>query len=88
MYSDEVEDDPWQRKVQAQKGDVNVEAILDSNLDEMASSISRLKGLALDLGDEIEQQNDLIDNIMVKTDKADFSINRQQKEINRLLKKK
>lgn len=88
LYSDEVEDDPWQRKVQAQKGDVNVEAILDSNLDEMASSISRLKGLALDLGDEIEQQNDLIDNIMVKTDKADFSINRQQKEINRLLKKK
>nr|XP_018911025.1 PREDICTED: synaptosomal-associated protein 29 [Bemisia tabaci] len=88
LYSDEVEDDPWQRKVQAQKADVNVEAILDSNLDEMASSISRLKGLALDLGDEIEQQNDLIDNIMVKTDKADFSINRQQKEINRLLKKK
>lgn len=53
----------------------------------MCTNISRLKGLASELGSEIESQNDLIGNIMDKTDKADLTITKQNKDMNRLLKK-
>lgn len=61
---------------------------LDKNLDEMAGSLSRLKGLAIDLHSEIDDQNDLIDNITNKTENVDAKIGKQNKEINRLLGKK
>lgn len=54
----------------------------------MAYSISTLKGLATNLGEEIISQNELVDNIMYKAEKADFTINKQNKDMNRLLKKK
>lgn len=60
---------------------------LDANLKEMYSNISVLKGLATDLSYEIDSQNDLIDNITNKTETADLTINKQNKEIQRLLKK-
>ncbi|XP_023022529.1 synaptosomal-associated protein 29kDa [Leptinotarsa decemlineata] len=62
-------------------------ARLDANLQEMCTNISRLKGLASELGTEIESQNDLIGNIMDKTEKADLTINKQNKDMARILKK-
>lgn len=53
----------------------------------MYSNISVLKGLATDLSREIDDQNDLIDNITNKAEIADLTINKQNKEIQRLLKK-
>lgn len=61
---------------------------LDKNLDEMAGSLSRLKGLAIDLHSEIDDQNDLIDNITTKVENVDAKMGKQNKEINRLLGKK
>lgn len=53
----------------------------------MYSNISRLKGLATDLSYEIESQNDLIDNITNKTELADITIGKQNKDMQRILKK-
>lgn len=61
---------------------------LDQNLDEMAGSLSRLKGLAIDLNQEIETQNDLIDNIGNKVENVDVKIKRQNKDMNHLLGRK
>lgn len=44
-------------------------------------------GLALGLGEEIDSQNELVENILSKTDKADINMERQNKELNRILKK-
>ncbi|XP_012253435.1 synaptosomal-associated protein 29 [Athalia rosae] len=65
----------------------NVSAILEKNLDEMSGSLARLKGLAVGLTEEIDSQNDLIDTVMEKTEKADITIERQNKDMKRLLKK-
>lgn len=62
-------------------------ARLDANLQEMHSSISKLKGLATDLSFEIDTQNDLIETITDKTELADITIGKQTKEMDRLLKK-
>ncbi|CAH0402774.1 unnamed protein product [Chilo suppressalis] len=61
--------------------------MLDANLDEMLVSISRLKGLGVALGDEIEQQNELIDTIQDKVEGADIKIGSQNKQMNKLLGK-
>ncbi|XP_060837987.1 synaptosomal-associated protein 29 [Rhopalosiphum padi] len=65
----------------------DVQSSLDNNLDEILGSVTRLKGLALGLGGEIDSQNDLVENILGKADKADINMERQNKEINRILKK-
>lgn len=63
-----------------------INEILDQNIDEVGSSLSRLKGLAVGLGEEIESQNDLIGRIHDKTDRADVTIQRQNREMKRILK--
>lgn len=65
----------------------NVSAILEKNLDEMSGSLARLKGLAVGLTEEIDSQNDLIERVGEKTEKADITIERQNKDMKRLLKK-
>lgn len=60
---------------------------LDKNLDEMAGSLSRLKGLAIDLHTEIDDHNDLIDDITNKVENVDVKIGKQNKDINKLLNK-
>lgn len=67
-------------------GSKDFSARLDANLQEMCTSISRLKGLASELGTEIEGQNDLISDIIDKTDKADLTITKQNKDMARILK--
>ena len=61
--------------------------IIDRNLEDMCTSLTRLKGLAEGLGDEIDSQNEILDRLNDKTDKADFSIIRQNKDMNKLLRK-
>lgn len=63
------------------------EARLESNLDAMCDNLSRLKGLAVDLHGEIESQNDLIDEMVYKSEIVEGKIGKQQKDIDRLLKK-
>lgn len=65
----------------------NISAVLEKNLDEMCGSLSRLKNLAVDLSVEIDEQNDLIDNIADKTEKADIMLQKQDRDIRKLLKK-
>lgn len=64
-----------------------INKMLDANLDEMVTHISRLKGLGMALGDEIEQQNNLIDEIQDKVEVADIKIGHQNKQMNKLLGK-
>ena len=54
----------------------------------MSLGLFRLKGLAIGLGDEINEQNDLLDRIQNKADKADSIIHEQNTQIRHILKKK
>jgi synaptosomal-associated protein 29 len=65
----------------------SVDEQLEQDLGEMSQSLARLKGLAKGLGTEIDDQNQLIDRIQSSTDKADWRIQRQNKDMERLLKK-
>lgn len=65
----------------------SVDKQLDENLSEMGLGISRLKDLALGLGSEIESQNKLIDTISSKSERAQDTINNQNRQMKRLLKK-
>ena len=53
----------------------------------MSDSLSRLRGLAQGLTSELDDQNDLIDRVQTSADKADMRISRQNKDMERLLKK-
>lgn len=60
---------------------------LASNLDAMCDNLTRLKGLAEDLNGEIVTQNDLIDEMVYKSESVEIKMSKQQKDIDRLLKK-
>lgn len=75
------------RQQQQQSSGKEFESKLDANLQEMCSNISRLKGLATELSFEIDSQNDLISNIVDKTETADLTISRQNKDMKKILKK-
>ncbi|XP_018399883.1 PREDICTED: synaptosomal-associated protein 29 [Cyphomyrmex costatus] len=64
-----------------------VTKVLEQNLSEMSGSLARLKHLAIGLSEEIDSQNDLIDNITDKTEKADITLQQQNKDMLHLLKK-
>lgn len=55
--------------------------------DLMSSGMSRLKGLALGLGDEIERQNVQIDRIAPKTDALDSTIQDKNQQMRGILGK-
>ena len=73
---------------QQMAGNINFNQQLDRNLDEMCDSLSRLKGLAIDLNGEIDSQNDLIDQITDKTEDVDIKIGKQNQQMFKLLGKK
>lgn len=60
---------------------------LANNLNDMSSSLSRLKHLAIDLHEEIVTSNDLIDDIHNKVETVDTKIGRQNKEMHKILGK-
>lgn len=70
---------------QQQRRNNPFEAQLEANLEEMCGNLSRLKGLATDLGSEIESQNDLLDNMNYKMDDVDIKLSKQNKDIHKLL---
>nr|SVE76186.1 EOG090X0MTI [Daphnia hispanica] len=65
----------------------SVDDQLEQDLGDMSLSLSRLKGLAQGLSTELDDQNTLIDRLQTGADKADWRIQRQNKDMERLLKK-
>lgn len=65
----------------------NVEEEIDDGLDQLGDGLSRLKHLASKLGDEITSQNGLLEQIEVKSTRANDSIQHQNRQINQILKK-
>jgi len=56
-------------------------------LEEMSSGVNRLKDLAVGLGDEISAQNDQLDRIAPKVDRADTKIRDQNRQMRHILGK-
>lgn len=81
-----LRNDPIQHQQKQVSGGFNQQ--LDRNLDDMCDSLSRLKGLAIDLNSEIETQNDLIDDISNKVEDTDIKIGKQNREMFKILGKK
>lgn len=81
-----LRNDPIKQQQQQMSGNFNQQ--LDRNLEDMCDSLSRLKGLAIDLNGEIETQNDLIDDISTKVEDVDAKIGKQNKEMFKILGKK
>jgi len=53
----------------------------------MSAGMSRLKGLAVGLGDEIGAQNDQLDRIAPKVERADTKIRDQNRQMRHILGK-
>ena len=64
-----------------------VDEQLDRNLDDMASSLARLKGLAQGLNTELDEHNDIMDRVADKADMVGFKVDKQNKDMNKILKK-
>ena len=61
--------------------------IVDKNLDTMLAGLAMLKGQGLALGNEIDDQNDLIENIGSKASKADVRLEDQNSKMNKILRR-
>jgi len=65
----------------------DIDRQLDENLGELGLGLSRLKGLALGLGEEIEQQNEIIEKITTKAERSEDTIQYQNRQMRNILKK-
>merc|ERR1712060_564151 len=66
----------------------SVDEVLDSNLDEMSLGLGRLKGLALNLNEELEEHNSILDRLDDKSANADWRVKKQNKDMDKLLNPK
>ena len=64
-----------------------VDEQLDRNLDDMANSLARLKGLAQGLNTELDDHNQIIERVHDKAEVVGFKVDKQNKEMGRILKK-
>uniref|UniRef100_A0ABL0EFR2 t-SNARE coiled-coil homology domain-containing protein n=1 Tax=Rhodnius prolixus TaxID=13249 RepID=A0ABL0EFR2_RHOPR len=64
----------------------NKQEVLNENMEQILDSVKKLKDLASGLGEEIEGQNDMIESIIGKAERADRTLARQNKDIHKLLK--
>ncbi|XP_067123729.1 synaptosomal-associated protein 29 [Centruroides vittatus] len=64
-----------------------VEQQINTNIDQMSLGLGRLKNLAIGLGDEIEEQNSMLDRITGKVEKSDETVEYQNRQMRRILKK-
>lgn len=78
----------YQKRTNGNNRSSPFEAQLEANLEEMCGNLSRLKGLATDMTREIESQNELLDNMNYKIEDVDIKMNKQNKDILKLLGKK
>uniref|UniRef100_A0AC35TSE7 t-SNARE coiled-coil homology domain-containing protein n=1 Tax=Rhabditophanes sp. KR3021 TaxID=114890 RepID=A0AC35TSE7_9BILA len=58
---------------------------IDSNLDSMSDSLAKLKNLGRAIGQEVEDQNRLLDTIQMKADKNDALVRHQDAQMKGLL---
>lgn len=65
----------------------DIERKLGDNLDDISLGIERLKGLAIGLGEEIQDQNVMLDRLTSGVDKAEGTVRRQTKEMEKQLKR-
>ena len=72
---------------QARGGGSSVDDVLDQNLEEMSMGLSRLKGLAQNLNTELEEHNEIIDRLDHKTSNTQWRVDKQNKDMNKILKK-
>ena len=63
----------------------SVDDVLDDNLDQMAQGLSRLKGLAIDLNAELDDHDEILDRIEDKASHAGIKVNKQNKDMSKLL---
>ncbi|XP_063860045.1 synaptosomal-associated protein 29-like isoform X1 [Scylla paramamosain] len=84
-FDDVEEDDTFVRDFRETSKKVNLQ--LDADLDEISQGLSRLKGLAVGLGEEITDQNDLIDRIHGKAEKVEATIGSQNTQMKKILKR-
>ncbi|XP_042865872.1 synaptosomal-associated protein 29-like [Penaeus japonicus] len=82
---EEEEMEPDYRDFRSNMARVNKE--LDSDLDTMSAGLSRLKGLAIGLGTEIEDQNVILDRITGKANNADLTVVAQNAQMKKIIKK-
>ena len=66
----------------------SVDDILDNNLDEMAMGLSRLKGLALDLNAELDEHDDILIRLDDKASRTGIKVEKQNKDMSKILNKK
>lgn len=88
LRNDQISNRQQQQQQQQMSGNGSFNSQLDQNLEEMCDSLSRLKGLAIDLNQEIDTQNDLIDDITYKVEDVDIKIGKQNKDMFKILGKK
>lgn len=65
----------------------NPEDEFEANLSEIGFGLGRLKDMAMKLGDEIGDQNEILDRITDKSERAGDSIKLQNRQMQQLLKK-
>ena len=53
----------------------------------MSSGLSRLRGLAMGLGDEMDKQNEQLDRIDPKLERANVILKDQNRQMGQILKK-
>lgn len=76
-----------QRGLVESNQNASVDDVLDRNLDEMAMGLSRLKGLAMDLNAELDEHDDILTRMDDKASHAGLKVDKQNKDLGRLLKK-
>uniref|UniRef100_A0AC34QZC8 t-SNARE coiled-coil homology domain-containing protein n=1 Tax=Panagrolaimus sp. JU765 TaxID=591449 RepID=A0AC34QZC8_9BILA len=58
---------------------------IDENLDEMSLQLQKLKNIGKALGDEVEDQNQMLSRIQVKADRNDIVVRSQDNQMKKLL---
>jgi hypothetical protein len=60
---------------------------LNDNLDEMGHGLSRLKNLAMGLSQELDEQNEILPRLAAKAERAEDTIQYQNRQMRQQLKK-
>lgn len=68
------------------ENNASVDEILDGRLEEMALGLGRLKGLALDLNEELEDHDEILNRLHDKTSQNDIKVKKQNQSMGKLLK--
>ena len=87
VFEEDEEDSGNNRRTGYSARSQEIEKALDSNLTELDMGLGRLKNLAIGLGSEIESQNEMIERIMTKEERAEETLGYQNRQMKQILKK-